>query len=383
MILYTHKQATISDELFAEYKEKIRRVGAYPNVFKDYPKHAIKLIDPRVIKLDAIVRDDFFNQLARTGVNKKKNAIWKDIDKNGFSFGEVPPIVLYVVETDTYYLLDGVTRVGKLDEDFVEECIFEVFEIQNEPSEAKLNDIRVSLGLIYNLYKKQSGDATLEDVKVGMITKTEGHFSTLGQPYDEDQISTYVTAEMQEIDVNGVFTDAQIAQVVDYVVKDKIGDDNGVRHFPSGASKSKIWELMGIDPDGRHTKWILAAATSEMKIFNMVAELDFNKIGWEDVDTVNILLYCGTVGGSTAKEKRKDWEHQLSTAFEKFMRVKKGFMNNTGRVVNAKKRGALPTIHLHSALPAVWAYDELYPMNKPVKFKGNKYLNPDNLDTEI
>jgi len=113
MLLFNLKKETyISQELFKEYSEK-RTVDSYPAVFKDYPEFGItfRSKEPEIIDLVKIVRDQFFQQLGRVGVNAKRDAIYNDIDNNLFTFTEIPPIVLYIKQTGDYYLLDGVTRV--------------------------------------------------------------------------------------------------------------------------------------------------------------------------------------------------------------------------------------------------------------------------------
>jgi hypothetical protein len=386
MLLFNLKKETyISEELFKEYSEK-RTVDSYPSVFKDYPEFGItfRSKEPEIILLTDIIRDQFFQQLGRVGVNKKRDEIYNDIDNNLFTFTEIPPIALYIRQTGDYYLLDGVTRITKLDLEGTADCIFEVFESELTPTPENLEDIRVYFGLMFNLYKKPAGDAILDDIQRGILTLVRNRISVSGVQVSEDLIGQLATNRLDALDVSQKLTTNQYNLVIQFCKDEILKRDNvGCRHFPSGTNKDKILETLGL-VDTDEDKYIVAAASTPSKIFGIVADLNLDSVDYENVERINLVFYIGTVSGATAKEQFNAWKEGLQTCIDKFMNTRKGFCTNTGRVVNGKRKEGLGVdIRFFGGVPQVWAYDEDIPMNKIVKFQGNKDINPNKHDIII
>jgi hypothetical protein len=385
MLLFNLKKETyISQELFKEYSEK-RTVDSYPAVFKDYPEFGItfRSKEPEIIDLVKIVRDQFFQQLGRVGVNAKRDAIYNDIDNNLFTFTEIPPIVLYIKQTGDYYLLDGVTRVTKLDLEGISNCIFEVFESELTPTPENLENIRVYFGLMFNLYKKPAGDAILDDIQRGILTLVRNSISVSGVQVSEDLIGQLATDKLDSLDVSQKLATNQYNLVIQFCKDEILKRDNvGCRHFPNGTNSDKIMETLGL-ADTDEDKYIVAAASTPSKIFGIVADLNLDSVQYENVERINLIFYIGTVSGATAKEQYDNWKEGLQKCIDKFMNTRKGFCTNTGRVVNSKKKDGNPDIRFFGGVPQVHAYDDTYRMDKIVKFQGNKDINPNKHDIII
>jgi len=386
MLLFDLKKETyISDELFQEYCNK-RTVDSSPAVFKNYPEYGITFCadKPRKIELPNIKRDDFFNQGARVGVNKKRDDIYTDIDNNKFSYAEVPPIALYVVQSDEYYLLDGVTRLNKFDLEGTAESIFEVFESKLTPTKENLENIRVHFGLMFNLYKKPRGEATVEDIQNGILTLVRNSISVSGVEVSEDLIGQVATERLDALDVAQKLTPNQYNLVIQFCKEELLSIDNvGCRHFPNGIGTDKILEELGLK-DTNEDKYKVVAASTPAKIFGIIADMNFDSLEYENVERVNLVFYKGTVSGATADEQFNDWKDGLTTCIDKFMSARDGFCRNTGRVVNAKRKEGLGIdIRFFGGVPQVWAYDDLYRMDRVVKFQGNKDINPNKHDIII
>jgi len=386
MLLFNLKKETyISEELFEEYSKK-RTVDSYPAVFKDYPEFGItfRSKEPEIILLTDIIRDQFFQQLGRVGVNRKRDEIYTDIDNNLFTFAEIPPIALYIKQTGDYYLLDGVTRVTKLEMEGTADCIFEVFESELIPTPENLENIRVYFGLMFNLYKKPAGDAIMEDIQRGILTLVRNSISVSGVQVSEDLIGEVATERLNALDVSQKLTTNNYNLIIQFCKDEILKRDNvGCRHFPSGTNKDKILETLGL-VDTDEDKYIVAAASTPSKIFGIVADLNLDSIEYENVERINLVFYIGTVSGATAKEQFNAWKDGLQTCIDKFMNTRKGFCNNTGRVVNSKRKEGLGIdIRFFGGVPQVWAYDEDIPMNKIVKYQGNKDINPNKHDIII
>jgi len=386
MLLFNlRKETNISEELFTEYSQK-RTVDSYPAVFKDYPEFGITFRSekPEIIELVKIIRDQFFQQLGRVGVNKKRDEIYNDIDNNLFTFAEIPPIILYIKQTGEYYLLDGVTRITKMDLEGVSDCIFEVFESELTPTKENLENIRVHFGLMFNLYKKPAGDAILEDIQRGILTLVRNSISVSGVQVSEDLIGSVATERLDKLDVSQKLTPNQYNLIIQHCKDEILQTDNvGCRHFPSGTNKDKILKTLGL-VDTDEDKYIVAAASTPSKIFGIVADLNLDSVEYENVERINLVFYIGTVSGATAKEQFDAWKEGLQTCIDKFMNTRKGFCNNTGRVVNGKRKEGLGVdIRFFGGVPQVWAYDNTYRMDKIVKFQGNKDINPNKHDIVI
>lgn len=379
MLLFNLKKETyISKELYTEYFNK-RTVDSYPAVFKDYPEFGITFRSekPEIIELVKIIRDQFFQQLGRVGVNRKRDEIYTDIDNNLFTFAEIPPIVLYIKQTKEYYLLDGVTRITKMDLEGVSDCIFEVFESELTPTKENLENIRVHFGLMFNLYKKPAGDAILEDIQRGILTLVRNSISVSGVQVSEDLIGEVATDRLAKLDVSQKLSTNNYNLVIQFCKDEILKRDNvGCRHFPSGTNKDKILETLGLK-DTDEDKYIVAAASTPSKIFGIVADLNLDSVEYENVERINLIFYIGTVSGATAKEQYDAWKDGLQTCIDKFMNTRKGFCNNTGRVVNSQRKEGLGIdIRFFGGVPQVWAYNDTYRMDKVVKFQGNKDINP-------
>ena len=396
MLLFDLKKDNyISPELLKEYNSK-RTVDSYPNVFRDFDEYGITFNQKEaiVVPLDKITRDPYFlNQGAsatlkvvgaRVGVNPTRDDIYTDIDNNKFSFAEVPPILLYVVATNTYYVLDGVTRLSKFDLDGATECIFEVFTSQTEPTKETLEDIRVHLGLMFNLYKKPRGEASLNDIQNGILTLVRNSMSQKPVPNTENEIGRIATKKLDALDVSQKLTTNQYNLVIQFCKEEILNEDKvGCRHFPNGTNSDKILAELGVK-DTEFDKYKVVAASTPAKIFGIIADMNFDSVDYENIERVNLVFYIGTVSGATASEQYKDWKTGLANCIDKFMSIRDGFCTNTGRVVNGKRKEGLGIdIRFFGGVPQVWAYDEDIPMNKIVKFQGNKDINPNKHDIII
>lgn len=379
------KESYISDELFQEYSDK-RTVDSYPAVFKNFNEYSITFNhkEPSKIPLDLLIRDSFFTQKARVGVNSKRDDIYADIDNNKFSFAEIPPIALYVEESDEYFLLDGVTRVNKFDIEGVAESIFEVFTSKTKPTKETLENIRVHLGLMFNLYKKPRGEASVEDIQNGILTLVRNSISVSQVEINEDRIGELATAKLDALDVSQKLTTNQYNLVIQFCKEELMeGSEIGCRHFPNGIGSDRILEELGVK-DTEFDKYRVVAASTPAKIFGIIADMNLNSIEYENVERVNLIFYIGTVSGATASEQFINWKEGLANCIDKFMSIRDGFCTNTGRVVNGKRKEGLGIdIRFFGAVPQVWAYDEDIPMNKIVKYQGNRNINPNKHDIII
>lgn len=379
------KESYISDELFREYSNK-RTVDSYPAVFKDFHEYSIKFNHkkPSKISLDVLIRDSFFTQKARVGVNSKRDDIYADIDNNKFSFAEIPPIALYVEESNEYFLLDGVTRVNKFDIEGAAECIFEVFTSKTKPTKETLENIRVHLGLMFNLYKKPRGEASVEDIQNGILTLVRNSISVSQVEINEDRIGELATSKLDALDVSQKLTTNQYNLVIQFCKEELMeGDEIGCRHFPNGIGSDRILEELGVK-DTEFDKYKVVAASTPAKIFGIIADMNLSSVEYENVERVNLIFYIGTVSGATASEQFINWKEGLANCIDKFMSIRDGFCTNTGRVVNGKRKEGLGIdIRFFGGVPQVWAYDEDIPMNKIVKFQGNKDINPNKHDIII
>lgn len=319
--------------------ERLRSKAAHPRIYGSKAPKGIKYDTTQLVDVaDVDPQNEFFDQLARAGMNTEMPAISDDIRVNGYSLTELP-IAVMKVPGGKYVILEGRTRFSILTGFGVKNIIVDVFD-ETTPANA------LRFAVAQNAQKKPYGAASFRDIhkavleliKMGEIDHTASNFTDLVL----EEI-TRLTTKLAPSEVNRIVHDAN----------DIAHGERRVISFPQGQGVEKWLE----EYDYTNNRELVYHPVSTFEAKVMMAAIRKAKATNKDVREIRLVVHGGTLD---AKDPAGDWVKRCKG-------FKKTF-SDTLKDISKEFFGDMPIrmdrVKLYGAIPQVKALEDKYPMDE-------------------
>lgn len=319
--------------------DTLRSKLAYPRIYGAKAPKGIKHLTTQLIDVaDVDAQNEYFDQLARVGVNPEMGSISDDIRVNGYSLTELP-IAVMKVAGGKYIILEGRTRFSILSGFGMKNIIADVFD-ETTPANA------LRFAVAQNAQKKPYGAASFRDVhkavleliKMGEIDHTASNFTDLVL----EEIGR-LTTKLAPSEVNRIVHDAN----------DIAHGERRVISFPQGQGVEKWLE----ENDYTNNRELIYHPVSTFEAKVMMAAIRKAKATHKDVREIRLVVHGGTLD---AKDPAGDW-------IKRCKGFKKTF-NDTLKDISKEFFGDMPIrmdrVKLYGAIPQVKALEDKYPMDE-------------------
>ena len=309
-----------------------------------------------IIPVDKIDCDNaWFDQSVRAIVNPELSSIRDDIENNGFSLCELPPMVMKE-KNGTYKLLEGRARYHHLAGFGMKNMIVDVFNHEEEATAIKF-------ALFMNNQGKPFGKTAILDIKKAIKRLIEiGDIPKLGDSVLEIQEMTDCIISCLK-DMSCKITASQEGDIVHDAIKNLTGVQQ-VISFPNGKGSPTPREWL--DMYGyKDTREIVYLPISNM-VERSLTTLKTGRTNIPDETEIRAVVYVGVPSASnpegdwlkTAKDFKKNWKQIVSWVLENFKYVNPDTKDeDPGRIVEK-------TIKIYGAIPQIKSLDHKYPMDK-------------------